>query len=122
MERACYQFGNLTRKKRAKGRDTWEFRYYESTEQGDRRRKSCIVGTVEKLPTKAHAQKAVEALLLTLNSETPQQRMAGPSARLRHPKKPRRLGERWRRNLRWRCDDFAHPPGSRQSYLRLTME
>jgi integrase len=28
------------------------------------------------LPTKAHAQKAVEALLLTLNSETPQQRMA----------------------------------------------
>jgi hypothetical protein len=49
---------------------------YESTEQGDRRRKSCIVGTVEKLPTKAHAQKAVEALLLTLNSETPQQRMA----------------------------------------------
>jgi integrase len=76
MERACYQFGNLTRKKRAKGSDTWEFRYYESTEHGTRRRKSCIVGTVEKYPTKAHAQKAVEALLLKLNSETPQQRMA----------------------------------------------
>jgi integrase len=74
--RACYQFGSLTRKKREKGPDTWEFRYYESTEQGQRGRKSCIVGTVEKLPTKAHAQKAVEALLLTLNSETPQQRMA----------------------------------------------
>ena len=44
MERACYQFGNLTRKKRAKGPDTWEFRYYESTEHGTRRRKSCIVG------------------------------------------------------------------------------
>ncbi len=76
MERACYQFGSLTRKKRAKGRDTWEFRYYEATEKGGRRRKSCIVGTVEKLPTKTHAQKAVEALLLKLNSETPQQRMA----------------------------------------------
>ncbi|MGF7180498.1 tyrosine-type recombinase/integrase [Tunturiibacter psychrotolerans] len=76
IPRACYQFGSLTRKKREKGPDTWEFRYYESTEEGDRRRKSCIVGTVEKLPTKAHAQKAVEALLLTLNSETPQQRMA----------------------------------------------
>jgi integrase len=74
--RACYQFGSLTRKKRERGPDTWEFRYYESTEQGGRRRKSCIVGTVEKMPTKAHAQKAVEALLLTLNSETPQQRMA----------------------------------------------
>ena len=76
IPRACYQFGSLTRKKREKGPDSWEFRYYEATEQGERRRKSCIVGTVEKLPTKAHAQKAVEALLLTLNSETPQQRMA----------------------------------------------
>jgi hypothetical protein len=34
------------------------------------------VGTVEKYKTKALAQKAVEALLLKLNSETPQQRMA----------------------------------------------
>ena len=76
MERACYQFGNLRRKKRAKGSDTWKFRYYESTEHGTLRRKSCIVGTVEKYPTKAHAQKAVEALLLKLNAETPQQRMA----------------------------------------------
>ena len=76
MERACYQFGNLTRKKRAKGPDTWEFRFYESTEQGQRRRKSCIVGNVAQYPTKAQAQKAVEALLLKLNSETPQQRMA----------------------------------------------
>ena len=76
MERACYQFGSLARKKRAKGSDTWEFRYYESTELGGRRRKSCIAGTVDKYPTKAHAQKAVEALLLKLNSETPQQRMA----------------------------------------------
>lgn len=63
-------------KEAGKGPNSWEFRYYEATEQGERRRKSCIVGTVEKLPTKAHAQKAVEALLLTLNSETPQQRMA----------------------------------------------
>ena len=76
MERACYQFGSLTRKKRAKGADTWEFRFYEATEQGQRRRKSCIVGNVAQYPTKAQAQKAVEALLLKLNSETPQQQMA----------------------------------------------
>ncbi|WP_213803192.1 site-specific integrase [Granulicella sp. dw_53] len=76
MERACYQFGNLTRKKRAKGPDTWEFRFYEPTEHGERRRKSCIVGNVAQYPTKAQAQKAVEALLLKLNSETPQQRLA----------------------------------------------
>ena len=38
--------------------------------------KNRTVGTVEKYKTKALAQKAVEALLLKLNSETPQQRMA----------------------------------------------
>jgi integrase len=76
MERARYQFGSLTRKKRAKGSDAWEFRYYESTENGTRERRTATVGTVEKYGTKALAQKAVEALLLKLNSETPQQRMA----------------------------------------------
>jgi integrase len=76
MARACYQFGSLTRKKRAKGPDAWEFRYYETTEKGTRERKTATVGTVEKYRTKALAQKAVEALLLKLNSETPQQRMA----------------------------------------------
>ena len=76
MERARYQFGSLTRKKRAKGSDAWEFRYYESTEKGIRLRKTATVGTVDKYKNKALAQKAVEALLLKLNSETPQQRMA----------------------------------------------
>ena len=76
MERARYQFGSLTRKKRAKSSDAWEFRYYESTENGKRERRTATVGTVEKYGTKALAQKAVEALLLKLNSETPQQRMA----------------------------------------------
>jgi len=79
MARACYQFGSLTRKKRAKGSDAWEFRYYESTEKGTRERRTATVGTVEKYKTKALAQKAVEALLLKLNSETPQQRMADVS-------------------------------------------
>ncbi|HUN85718.1 MAG TPA: hypothetical protein VMU48_15155, partial [Terracidiphilus sp.] len=66
MARACYQFGSLTRKKRAKGPDAWEFRYYETTEEGKRERKAATVGTVEKYKTKALAQKAVEALLLKL--------------------------------------------------------
>jgi len=76
MERARYQFGSLTLKKRAKGSDAWEFRYYESTEKGSRIRKTATVGPVDKYKSKALAQKAVEALLLKLNSETPQQRMA----------------------------------------------
>ena len=76
IPRARYQFGSLSLKKRAKGSDAWEFRYYESAESGPRLRKTCTVGSVEKYKTKSAAHKAVEALLLTLNSETPQQRMA----------------------------------------------
>jgi len=75
MERACYQFGNLTRKKRRRTRHLG-VSVLRMTEHGERRRKSCIVGNVAQYPTKAQAQKAVEALLLKLNSETPQQRMA----------------------------------------------
>ncbi len=74
--RACYQFGSLVIKKRAKGANAWEFRYYEDTSTGERRRKSCIIGSVDKYRTEALARKAVEALLLKLNSETPLQRMA----------------------------------------------
>ena len=73
--RACYQFGSVTKEKRAKGPDAWEFRYYETTATGERGRKTATVGSVEKYKTKALAQEAVEALLLKLNSETPQQRM-----------------------------------------------
>ena len=76
ISRARYQFGSLTRKKRAKGSDAWEFRYYESTENGIRQRRTATVGSVEKYGTKALAQRAVEALLLKFNSETPQQSMA----------------------------------------------
>lgn len=76
ISRARFQLGSLTGKKRAKGSDAWEFRYYESTENGIRQRRTATVGTVEKYGTKAFAQKAVEVLLLRLNSETPYQSMA----------------------------------------------
>ena len=73
--RACYQFGSLVIKKRAKGSYVWEFWYYENAATGDRTRKTCTIGTADKYPTEAQARKAVEALLLNLNSETPLQRM-----------------------------------------------
>src|SRR5450631_176607 len=74
--RACYQFGSLVIKKRAKGSDAWEFRYYESKADGERTRKTCTIGNVDKYKTEAQARKAIKALLLKLNSETPLQRMA----------------------------------------------
>jgi integrase len=69
--RARYQYGSLRRKKRAKGPDAWEFRYYDTVGQS-RERKSKTVGTVEQYPNKATARQAVSALLLRLNSEAPQ--------------------------------------------------
>ena len=54
---ARYQYGNLTIRKRKKGPDVWQFRWMENG-----KRKSVLIGTVEKLPTKADAERAVEHL------------------------------------------------------------
>jgi hypothetical protein len=61
----------LRKKKRAKGPDAWEFRYYETVGES-RKRRSRTVGTVEKYRNEAAARQAVAALLLKLNSEVPQ--------------------------------------------------
>ncbi len=68
--RTRYQFGSLRRKKRAKGPDAWEFRYYE-TVGGSRDRKSMTIGTLDQYRNEAAARPAVAALLLKLNSEAP---------------------------------------------------
>lgn len=63
-----YQFGNLTLRRRNKGPNVWQFRW---TENG--RLKSVLVGTVEKYPAKADAQRAVEHLRIKINAQNPQQ-------------------------------------------------
>jgi integrase len=62
-----YQYGDLRIRKRNKGPDVWQFRFME-----DGRRKSVLIGTVEKLPTQADAQRAVEHLRSRINSLAPQ--------------------------------------------------
>jgi integrase len=66
--RSRYQFGSLRRKKRAKGPDAWEFRYYEQIGP-NRRRRHATVGTVDEYPTESAARQAVAGRLLKLNSE-----------------------------------------------------
>ena len=70
--RARYQFGSLQLKKRAKGADAWEFRYYEDVPDGGRSRRAAFIGTLDEFKTEALARKAVEAHLLKLNAERPQ--------------------------------------------------
>lgn len=63
-----YQYGSLRLRKRMKGPNVWEFRWLENGKP-----KSMLIGTIEKLPTKSDAQKAVEYLRMGINAENPQQ-------------------------------------------------
>jgi integrase len=67
------QYGSLELKERRKGKEVWEFRYYETDAQGRRQRRAAIIGTREEYPTESAARKcpAVQAMLLRLNSEQP---------------------------------------------------
>jgi integrase len=73
--RQRYQHGCLTKKERTRGEDVWEFRYYETTAEGQRHRRSVIVGDVGRYPTRADALREVEPLRLRLNVES---RLGGP--------------------------------------------
>jgi integrase len=73
--RQRYQHGCLTRKTRTRGRDVWEFRYYETTTEGQRRRRSMLVGSVARYPTVEDVLREIEPLRLRLNIES---RLGGP--------------------------------------------
>ncbi len=71
--RTRYQYGSLETKERKKGKEVWEFRYYEPDARGERQRRAVMVGTREEYPTESAARKApvVQAILLRLNAEQP---------------------------------------------------
>jgi len=51
--RARYQFGCLTRRRRVRGGDVWQFRFSETTMEGMRCRPSRVIGTLAQYPTRA---------------------------------------------------------------------
>jgi hypothetical protein len=65
---ARYQYGNLTIRERKKGPDVWQFRWMENGKP-----KSALIGTVDKYPKQADAERAAEHLRITINAENPQQ-------------------------------------------------
>jgi integrase len=71
--RTRYQYGSLETKGRKKGKEVWEFRYYETDGRGERQRRAIMVGSLEEYPTESAARKApaVQAILLRLNAEQP---------------------------------------------------
>jgi hypothetical protein len=71
MRRTRFQQGSLQIVKRARGRNAWEYRWYELQADGSRKRRCLIIGSVEQYPNEASAQKAVAALRADINAENP---------------------------------------------------
>jgi integrase len=53
----------------------WVFRWYETQIDGSKKYRKAVVGTVEDYKTEAEAQKAVDALRLTINEQTPRRQL-----------------------------------------------
>jgi integrase len=65
--RQRYQYGCLTRMRRVRSEDVWQFRFYETTQEGQRRRRARTVGSVAQYPTKGAALRVIEPFRLRLN-------------------------------------------------------
>jgi integrase len=66
--RATYQYGTLVPEPRRRGPDIWVYRFFENR-KGKRVRRKTVVGTLDKLPTRAAAERACENLRLAANAE-----------------------------------------------------
>jgi integrase len=67
MKRRRYQYGSLTKKNNRHAEDVWQFRFYETTQEGRRYRRSTTIGTIAQYPTKTDALRIIEPLRLRLN-------------------------------------------------------
>ena len=62
-----YQHGSLARRKRIRTEDVWEYRYYETTPQGQRCRRTKIIGTLGQYPTRGDALRRLDRFRLRIN-------------------------------------------------------
>ncbi len=62
------QYGNLTKQARKHGPAVWAFRWWEAGANGNRVRRSMILGTVKDFGNQAAARRAVAGLLREINS------------------------------------------------------
>jgi integrase len=105
--RTRYQHGNLQLDKRKNGPDVWVYRWRDYLASGKMQRRGEVIGTIEKYPTKADAQKASERLRLTANADNPTVRMITFGALLdRYAKEE--MPERHSTNLAYRSYIETH--------------
>ena len=67
MKRHRFQYGCLTKRSHRLSEDVWQFRFYETTAEGQRYRRSRTIGTVAQYPTRSAALQAIELFRLRLN-------------------------------------------------------
>ena len=74
MRRARHQQGSLQREKRTRsGEIVWTFRWREVQMDGTKKYRKAVIGTVSEYRTASDAQKAADALRLSINEQTPRQ-------------------------------------------------
>ena len=68
MKRHRFQYGCLTKRSHRLSEDVWQFRFYETTAEGQRYRRSRTIGTLAQYPTRSDALiQAIELSRLRLN-------------------------------------------------------
>lgn len=75
FRRARHQKGSLQRVKRKSGESVWIFRWYEIQPDASKKYRKVVVGSAEEFKTESEAEKAVDALRLTINEQTPRQQL-----------------------------------------------
>jgi hypothetical protein len=59
MKRRRFQYGCLTKRSHRLSEDVWQFRFCETTAEGQRYRRSRTIGTVAQYPTRSDALQAI---------------------------------------------------------------
>jgi integrase len=75
FRRTRYQQGSLQRVERKSGSAVWIFRWRETQIDGARKNRNVLIGTVDEFKTESEAQKAVDALRITINEQTPREQL-----------------------------------------------
>ena len=75
FKRTRYQHGSLGVVERKNGQKVWVFRWWQTRIDGSKKRPKIVVGSLKDYPTKSDAQRAVEALRITINEQTPRQQL-----------------------------------------------
>lgn len=73
--RTRYQSGSLRLEERKRGAAVWVYRWWEIDTEGKPIRRKAQLGNLDEYPNESRAQSAADALRLTINEQTPRERL-----------------------------------------------